>query len=113
MWFILNVSQDDKTLKDMKKKMTQEQFDWNIEFLKEEWNYCIQLINEKKKELDNYTIDNHKGLSEQHNFMGVIRHTLGKGWYFAKKENTTFSQKELIYNSFSILHHVFDSIEQN
>ena len=45
----------------MKKKMTQEQFDWNIKFLKEEWNYCIELINEKKKELDNYTIDNHKG----------------------------------------------------
>ena len=113
MWFILNVSQDDKTIKDMKKKMTQEQFDWNIKFLKEEWDYCIHLINEMKKDLDDYTIDNHKGLSEQHNFMGVVRHTIGKGWYFANKENTTFAQKDKIYNSFSLLHYVFDSIEQN
>ncbi len=113
LWFILKVSQDYKTLKDMKKKMTQEQFDWNIKFLKEEWNYCIELINEKKKELDDFTIDNHKGLSEQHDFMGIVRHTIGKGWYFTNKEKTPISQKELVYNSFKTLHSVFDVMEQN
>jgi hypothetical protein len=43
----------------------------------------------------------------------VVRHTIGKGWHFANKENTTFAQKDKIYNSFSLLHYVFDSIEQN
>ena len=97
----------------MKKKMSQKQMDWNKNFLIEEWDYCIHLINEKKKELENYTLQEHKGLSEQHDFMGIVRHTLGKGWYFTNKEDTPISQKELVYNSIKTLHCVFDSIECN
>jgi hypothetical protein len=97
----------------MKKKMTQEQFDWNIKFLKEEWNYCIELINEKKKELDNFTIEQHKGLSEQHDFMGIVRHTLGKGWYFYNKDKTNKEHKEILDSSFSIVHRILDVMEQN
>ena len=93
--------------------MTQEQLDWNKKFLTEEWDYCIHLINKMKEEVNEYTLEEHKGLSEQHDFMGIVRHTLGKGWYFTEKESTPISQKELVYNSFKTLHSIFDVMEQN
>lgn len=97
----------------MKKKMTQKQLDWNKEFLKSEWNYCIQLINEHVKELNEYTLEEHNGLSEQHMFMNVVRELIGKGHYFYNKENTPNHQKQIIRHSFDILHNTFYSLEQN
>ena len=113
LWFILKVSQDYKTIKDMKKKMTQEQFDWNKKFLTEEWDYCIHLINKMKEELNEYTIDNHKGLSEQHDFMGIVRHTIGKGWWFYNQDKTTNTQRDVIDHTFLTTHRMFDTMEQN
>lgn len=95
----------------MKKKMTQEQLDWNKKFLTEEWDYCIYLINELKNELKDYTLDNHKGLSEQHDFMSVVRHIVGKGFLYYNKEKTTDTQKEIIDNSFTTIHGMIDIME--
>ena len=66
----------------MKNKMTQKQLDWNKELLKQEWDYCIKLIGEHIKDLDDFTLEEHNGLSEQHMFMNVVRELVGKGHHF-------------------------------
>jgi hypothetical protein len=109
----IKVSQDYKTLKDMKKKMTQEQLEWNKKFLTEEWDYCIHLINKMKEELNGHTLEEHKGLSEQHDFMGIIRHTIGKGWWFYNQDKTTNTQRDVIDHTFLTIHRMFDTMEQN
>jgi len=97
----------------MKRKMEQKQMDWNKEFLTDEWNYCIQLIKQQIDEVNGYTLENHKGLSEQHQFMSIVRHIVGKGMYLYRLEDTKPIHRELVESSFSTLHNVFDTMEQD
>jgi len=97
----------------MKNKMTQKQLDWNKELLKQEWDYCIKLIGEHIKDLDDFTLEEHNGLSEQHMFMNVVRELVGKGHHFYIRESTPNSYKQIIRHSFDIINNTFYSLEQN
>lgn len=99
----------------MKSKITQKQIDWNKKFLKEEWNYCIKMINDMIEELDTLTPENYKEwLSQQHEVMSLVRNVLGKGYYYMKKDNNTKSYKNIaISKSFENVHTLIDLIEQN
>jgi len=93
-----------------KKKVTQENIDWNVKFLNEEWDYCISMINWYKEQANQFTLDNyHNNLSHQHLLMGAIRH-LFKVPYLMK--NRDKSSTEAIESAISNLHSVLELIEE-
>jgi transcriptional regulator of heat shock response len=111
----IKVRKDYNITKNMKNQVTQKQIDWNKKFLKEEWNYCIRMINDRIEELDTLTLENYKEwLSQQHDVMSLVRNVLGKGYYFMVKDSNVKSYKNnAISKSFENVHTLIDLIEQN
>lgn len=91
--------------------MRQKDLDWNKKFLKDEWNYCIHLIQEKINELDNCTVEDGDELSQQHKFMKTTRNILGKGFEYYKINTNCVNERNLLEKSFSIIDDVVLMLE--
>lgn len=85
----------------------------NKKLLKDEWMYCMRMIQERIDEIEEINLENYKEtLDQQYKVMGAVRHLVGKGYYYMTDERfKKISRNEKIENAISDMHKAIDEIE--